>query len=137
MAGETEVGFVLNLTTIIGLIVAVAGGVWRLAQIEKSILDAGKDDDEELRTDMDAKFENVARDIFRVDRDNVGRAEIIRNEVGEMGSAIRQKIHEIEVYTRDTFVTRQNFETAMSRIERSVDKLGDRLEAKIDSLQRD
>lgn len=133
---ETDFGLYLNVGTLLALIGSVATGVWKFAQIERSIRDAGVNGDQELREEMEAKVENVARDILRVERDSVGRAEIMRQETGEVGAALRTKIHEIEVYTRDNFVSNRSFDAVINRIEAVMDKLGDRLEAKIDRLSR-
>jgi hypothetical protein len=84
---------------------------------------------------MDAQIDNVQRDIKTMERDSLARAETLRHETGEMGSAIRQKIHDVEMFTRDTFVRKDTFEAVMTRIEKSIDKLGDRLEEKIDKMK--
>lgn len=133
---ETEFGFYLNLGTILALVGSVGAGVWRFSRVEKAILDAGKQGDEELRNEMEAKFENVGRDVLRLERDNTGRAEIMRHETGEMGAALRAKIHEVEMFTRDTFVSKQSFEIVINRMEKMMDKLGDRLESKLDGMAR-
>lgn len=72
------------------------------------------------------------RDIARLEQDARERGDTYRNEFGETCSAIRQKIHDIEVFSRDHFVTKDNFESAIRRIENSFDKMTDRLENKLD-----
>jgi hypothetical protein len=81
---------------------------------------------------MEAKFENMTRDAKTFERDSISRGETMRYETGEVGAALRQKIHEVEVFSRDTFVNKPTFETVINRIENSIEKLGDRLETKID-----
>lgn len=131
---ETEYGLYLNIGTIVALVGAVATGVTKFWTIEKAILEAGTARDEELRTEMEAKFENILRDAKTFERDSISRGETMRHEAGEVGAALRQKIYEVEVFSRDTFVNKPTFETAVNRIENSIDKLGDRLETKIDRV---
>lgn len=96
---------------------------WQVAKIEK-----------EQREYTDAQVDNLQRDM------NIGfanastRAESIRHETGEMGAAIRQKIHEVETWNRDTFVRKDSFELVVGRIEKSMEKLGDRVEEKLEKF---
>lgn len=62
-------------------------------------------------------------------------------EVGETVSAIRQKITEVELYVRDTFVRRDSWHQAMNQMQErwaAGDKAGEerslRLEAKVDRI---
>lgn len=119
-----EYGLYLNIGTIVALVGGVASIVWKLSRVEK-----------EIRDDMDAQIDNLQRDVQGLTRDSLGRAETLRHETGEMGSAIRQKIHDVEMFTRDTFVRKDTFEAVMNRIEKSIEKLGDRLEEKIDKMK--
>lgn len=115
----------LNAGTIVAVIVAVAGCVRYLSHIEKG-----------LGESMDAHIENVERKIDLKERESLGRAETLRHETGEMGLALRQKIHDVEIETRDTFVRKDMFEQAMTRIEKSIEKAVDKIEEKIDKLTR-
>lgn len=119
-----EYGLYLNIGTIVALVGGVASIVWKLSRVEK-----------EIRDDMDAQIDNLQRDVQGLTRDSLGRTETLRHETGEMGSAIRQKIHDVEMFTRDTFVRKDTFEAVMNRIEKSIEKLGDRLEEKIDKMK--
>lgn len=127
-----EYGIYLNIGTLAALALAVAGGVWKIRDIEKNIRDEGSEQDTELRDHLEAQIENVQRDQQNHERNTVAGFETLRHEVGETGLAIRQKIHDVELFTRDTFVEKEHFERSIERIETSIDKLGDRLEAKID-----
>lgn len=129
---ETEYGLYLNIGTIVALVGAVAAGVTKFWAVERAIDDRAAERDEELRTEMEAKFDNLTRDMKTIERDSLARVDTTRHETGEVGAALRQKIHEVEVFSRDTFVSKGSFETVVNRIENSIDKLGDRLETKID-----
>lgn len=95
----------------VGLAIRVT---WSLSRIEKS-----------LRDDM-------RKDVSRLEREAVVRGESYRQEFGETAAAIRQKIHDVEVFSRDHFVSKDTFETVIGRFERTVEKMTDRLEMKFD-----
>lgn len=96
---------------------------WKVRSIEKEICD-----------NMDAQIDNVQRDVANLQRESLGRADTIRHEFGETASAIRQKIHDVETWNRDTFVRKESFEMVVNRIEKSMEKLGDRFEEKLDKV---
>jgi hypothetical protein len=86
----------------------------------------------EMRSDMDAQVDNLQRDIARLDRDAIARGDTYRQEFGETASAIRQKLHDVEVFTRDHFVSKDSFELVVGRLEKSIEKLGDKIEDKLE-----
>jgi hypothetical protein len=95
----------------VGLAIRVT---WLLSRIEKS-----------MRDDM-------RKDVSRLEREAVVRGEGYRQDFGETAAAIRQKIHDVEVFSRDHFVSKDTFETVIGRFERTVEKMTDRLEMKFD-----
>lgn len=117
-----ELGVYIAVGTLFVTIIAHAVRVtWKMRDIEK-----------EVREDFDAHVENLQRDVVRIEREIMARADGIRHETGETGAAIRQKIHDVEVYSRDTFVRKDNFEQAIQRLESAMDRAADRLEDKLD-----
>lgn len=96
-------GFVLNI------VVLSVGGVMALARstaaINKTITDH--------RTEIDGEFV------------------IIRKETGELGAALRQKLTDIELWSRDNFVRRDSFASTMERVERNIKDMGDRIETRL------
>ncbi len=129
-----EFGIYLNIGTIVSLVGVVGAGVWKISRIEKEIRDDGSQSNDELRDQMEAHIENISHDLQTLERDHMSRAETIRHEIGEVGAAIRQKIHDVEVFARDTFVPKEEFERSIDRIQNSIEKLGDRLEIKMDRM---
>jgi hypothetical protein len=87
---------------------------WLLTRIEKSMRD------------------DFRKDVSRLERDALARGDTYRQEFGETAAAIRQKMHEVEVFTRDHFVSKDSFEAVVSRFERTIEKMADRLENKFD-----
>ena len=96
---------------------------WQLSRIEK-----------EQQEYTDAQIDNLQRDMANMERDCITRSETLRHDAGEMGAAIRQKMHEMETWNRDTFVRKESFELVVNRIEKSMEKLGDRVEEKLEKF---
>lgn len=127
-----EYGIYLSFGTLFAVVSGVAAVVWKLSRIEKEIREDVEAQVKDVRDNIDAHIDNVQRDVKNLDRESAGRAETLRHETGEMGSAIRQKIHEIEMFSRDTFVRKDSFELVIGRLEKSIEKMTDKLEDKID-----
>lgn len=119
-----EYGIYVGLASLaLAFIAHVVRATWRLSRIET-----------DNREYTDAQFDNVQRDVFKLERAGMDRAETLRHEFGETASALRTKIHEVETWNRDTFVRKESFEMVVNRIEKSMEKLGDRFEEKLDKL---
>jgi len=119
-----EYGLYFGMASLaLALIAHVARATWKVSQIDKDI-----------RLELDAQIDNVNRDITKLEKDGMERAETLRHEFGETGNALRTKIHEIETWGRDTFVRRDSFEAAVTRIEKNSDKGFDRLEKRLEDL---
>lgn len=104
-------GFVLQLAVII------IGGVWKLSKLESALI---------------SKIEETRREID-------DRLDVQIREFGETASALRQKIHEVEIWVRDNFIRRDGFfkvrDEETDAIKEVRDELKDdlrRLEQKID-----
>lgn len=115
--------YIAVATLALGVIGYAVKLTWQVRSIEN-----------EFREHMDAQFDNVHRDVKTVERGSIERADILRQETGEMGAALRTKVHEVEVFTRDTFVRKDSFELVISRMEKSIEKMTDKLEEKIDKV---
>src|SRR5689334_15871740 len=91
--------------------IAVVGATMGIAKIKDAVRDAM----DEHRDEFDAKIEQLGRNF------------------GETAAAIREKVHQVEVWARDEFVRKQSFEGAVSRMEKAVD---DKFNGIIDRLDR-
>jgi hypothetical protein len=110
-------------TLALSLIAYAVKLTWKVSDVEKK-----------LRDDMDAKVENMQIEIANEVKANVERADTIRREFGETAAAIRQKMHDMETWNRDEFVRIGSFELVVARLEKSMEKLGDRFEEKLDKM---
>ena len=66
---------------------------------------------------------------------------VLRNEAGELGHAMRAKIHEVELYMRDKFVDRDDFKMhidllrdQISAILTNMDTVSKRIDARFESF---
>lgn len=83
----------------------------------------------------DAQVDNLQREISQLAQTSQERTEMLRRDMGETGAALRTKIHETEMFARDTFVRKESFEMVVSRIEKLIEKMGDKQESRTDRLE--
>lgn len=93
--------------------VTIAGVAWRLSRIETNLMVAIADE----RKEIDAEFDRA------------------RKEAGEMGHALREKIREVELFARDTFMRRDSFYKVQEEIKAEMKALGDKLEARLERME--
>jgi aminoglycoside phosphotransferase family enzyme len=105
---------------------------WQMSRVEKDVRAEAVKGDKELGESMEAQIDNLQRDIVRFHRSGMEKSDVIIREFGETAAAIRQKLHDVEVFSRDHFVSKDSFESVVGRIERSFEKMTDRLEEKLE-----
>ena len=110
----TDLAIYINGATAVAVLGLVARGAWQVAQREKRLR------------------EDFRQEVSRLEQDARDRGDTYRNEFGETCAAIRQKIHDFEVFSRDHFVSKDSFEAVVGRIERSFEKMTERLEGKLE-----
>lgn len=64
-----------------------------------------------------------------------GRVERVSREAGESVAAVRQKIHEVEIWSRDTFSRRESLYKVKDDLAADIKALGDRVEAATGKLE--
>lgn len=102
-----------TISLIVTLVAMAAGGVWKLSRVEAA-----------LRTDI-----KQSRDEVEQKQDRVSR------EFGETVTAIRQKLHDVELWTANTFLRRDSFDRAQEDIKAEMKALGDKLEARLERME--
>ena len=94
VAGAVEIGSIGVLVSIAALVVnvlvVVVGGAWKLGRVELALRDAITESKREVED--------------RLDKNS--------REFGEVAAALRAKIAEVELYTRDNFVRRDAYISA-------------------------
>lgn len=111
--------FVIALVTLVaGLLGLIIRGVWNLSRklgnVEKC-----------LRDDI-----NKSRDEIEQQQDRHSR------EFGETVAAMREKIREVELFCRDTFVRRDSFYMVRDDLVTSMNSLGDKIEARLERMEK-
>lgn len=96
---------------------------WQVTRIER-----------EQQVYTDAQVDNLRGDMVAAERESSDRVDTLRREAGEMGAALRTKIHDVETWNRDTFVRKESFELVIGRIEKSFEKMTDKLEEKFEKM---
>lgn len=121
----------INIGTAVGVVAGIGGIYGWLHTIKKDL--------NESLDKKDAEVENLEREIVDI-KLNAARSEnkcteadsVLRHEIGETGHALRSKIHEFELWTRDKYVSKETFEIVVSRIESSFREGFTRLEKTFD-----
>ena len=117
---------------IIGAIVSVTGIMLSVVGMAGKTTRAVSRAETEIRADLDAQIDNLQRDISKLERTSMERSDVMTRDFGETVAAVRQKVHDVEVFTRDTFVRKDSFEMVVGRLEKSIEKLGDKIEDKLE-----
>ena len=117
---------------IIGAIVSVTGIMLSVVGMAVKTTRAVSRAETEIRADLDAQIDNLQRDISKLERTSMERSDVMTRDFGETVAAVRQKVHDVEVFTRDTFVRKDSFEMVVGRLEKSIEKLGDKIEDKLE-----
>lgn len=97
----------------LNIVVAIVGLTWGLAQIR----DAVKSEIEKHRAKFDEEIDTL------------------RHEFGETVQAIRSKVTEVELWTRDNLVKKDSFSLVTDRISREVRDLGERLDKRLERME--
>lgn len=93
-------------------LVTVAAMTWQLSRVELRLSEKITDE----RQEIDEHLERQAR------------------EFGEVAAALRQKVHEIEVWARDTFVRREGFYQVRDDLKNDIKDMGAQINTRIDQL---
>lgn len=115
----------------VNMIGTIVGVTWKLSRVELSLRQAITIE----RREID---EHMERQLGEID----DRLERQSREFGETASALRQKVHEVEVWARDTFVRRDGFYKVKDELSAEIKGVAaqiyqrlDKLEAKMEARQ--
>ena len=93
--------------------IAAIAATWGISKIRITV----SQEIAKQRTDFDARLLQHAR------------------EFGETASAIRAKVHEVELWARDTFVRRESFLRVVDEVRTGFSDLGARLEKRMGQIE--
>jgi hypothetical protein len=115
-------GLTIGIGAAIHLSLFVGTTVWKLSRVEKSIRADTDKALEKIATKTDTALTKIA-DEMRAEHDETTR------NTGEALTALRSKIHEVEVWSRDNFVRRTDFMPAMDALKEAINASVTRLDA--------
>lgn len=145
MAGDVGVNWSIAIP-LVGLGITVASGIWRMsaltASFDTKIADI-RTAQAERRLEVDQRHAvrrtEVDGHLARLERECVELIVQAERRYGETAAAVRQKIVDHELWTRDHLVNKEIFNSSMSSIENDFKQLNarldlwfDRMESKID-----
>lgn len=103
---------------VVNLLAAVIGGTWVLGRTTQDL----SEKIDEAKLELERRINDESDDAIK--------------RFGETVSAIRQKISEMELWNRDTFVSKRTFETIVSDIRDTWRRFEDKIDRRFDSLDR-
>jgi septal ring factor EnvC (AmiA/AmiB activator) len=89
-----------------------------------------------IRDEIAHERKEVDQSIADVENELRDRQERSERLIGETVAAVRQKIHEVEVFIRDTYVRRDSFLKTSEEVRESLKDFGDRIEKRIDIMDK-
>ncbi len=95
------------------LLAMAAGGVWKLTRVEQAL----RKDITDSKDEIEAKHDQHSR------------------EFGETISALRQHVNIIQLEVADKYMRRDGFHIVKQEIEESMDKMGERLEKRLERME--
>lgn len=67
----------------------------------------------------------------------LSRSELaLRREFEDKHKALSDKVYQVEIWARDEFVRKGSFELVVGRMEKSIEKIGDKIDAKFAELTK-
>src|SRR6266702_702768 len=130
-----DYGIYINIATLI----AIVGGIVKItlhvsdgqAKLDKAI----DQSEAELKQDMTDLERRLTAMVENKERESFARADVLRQadealmrHAGELGNALRTKIHEFETWSRDEFVRKGSFEMVVGRLEKSIERIGEKID---------
>ena len=116
-----------NLLTVVSMI--AAAGFYIVDT--RSRANALKESFGELRTSLSGLSTNVAEHM----KEDDSQFAIMRRELGETGHALRQKIHEVELFASENYVRREGFYKVQDSIETKIESLAEKIDARLERME--
>jgi (p)ppGpp synthase/HD superfamily hydrolase len=101
-----------TIALIVTLVSMAGGGVWKLSRVEAAL----RKDINDAREDIESKQERQSR------------------EFGETVAAIRQKVHDVEMYAANNYVRLDGFYKVRDELREDIRELGVQLNKRLDKM---
>lgn len=109
----SETSFIAVAAFVVNLLVLVIGGTWRLSRMEVAL----RDEISKSRAEIEERQDRLSR------------------ECGESVAAVREKIREVELFCRDTYVRRDSFYKVADEFSAGMKALGDKIDARLERME--
>jgi hypothetical protein len=110
-------------TISVAAISVIGAGIWRVGLLQATVLKLIQEYKDEVDKSIDDERLRTGAEFS-----------ILRREIGETMTAMRQKINEVEIWGRDNYVKKDTFNMVTDRITQSIEKLGNKIEGRIDKM---
>jgi hypothetical protein len=117
----------------------LVNGITIAVKVTRSLSDM----ESRLKQSIMQQRDAIDSDIELSRRETTASVDTLRGHVGELGAALRTKIHEVETWARDTFVRRDSFQLVVQEIKSEIKQAAatseqklERIEQKLDKLQQ-
>lgn len=109
----SEANFIAVAAFVVNILVLVIGGTWRLSRMEVAL----RDEISKSRAEVEERQDRLSR------------------ECGESVAAVREKVREVELFCRDTFVRRDGFYKVRDELAADIKTLGEKIEARLERME--
>lgn len=89
---------------------------------------------EEHRLELAQIKQDVFSALAKFKTETAADHDTSKREFGETVQAVRQKINDVELWTRDNLVDKRTFDLVTNRIEQAVSRLSDKIDDRMDKL---
>ncbi len=122
------------------VLVAGVGATWGIGRVRDAVRDELSVSEQRIEAKIEDIERTLAGKVEDVERTSNSRIEGLRHEVGEGISAVRQKIHEVELWGRDNYVKQKQYDAFITLLTQNLrmefQKLEDRFNRVEDKLDK-
>lgn len=118
MDPATIAAVIAAMALVMNVITNFLGGSWKLGQ---------------RLTDMET---GLRKAISEAKLEIEVRQEDLRRELGETVAAVRQKIHDVELFAANNYVRRESFYQVKAELSSEIKVLGDRIDARMERFEK-
>lgn len=113
-----------GISFFVQLMVLVGAGVMGFQKHNKAMQDAIA----QTRIESAAEISRLRNEIHEENR-------VLLSQFGDSIASIRQKVQDVEIWSRDTFVREKDFRPIVTSLQRSIEALGEKFDMKLDKIE--
>ena len=126
---ESTIAIIISVgTLLLSLIANVVGGTWILRGSNARLM-------ESFDQKLDARRKELVREIAEIERRSAIGLDETNRRSGELISAIREKVVQVELWVRDNCVSKDTFNLVIGEIKESWRRFEDKMDARFDKIE--